>query len=148
MTQGITPESILGGGGSGLVEAMRAGLALLDSHSQTELLKLVGQRVGSLPALTPVDKSALQDSYGGAEAAPPDDLLVGRGMFYLTEQHRLCLDCTSGHYQMTWGYQPAALLAAAEQATAVAVVWDNHCNLPQTPVKLLAWLKSEGFPCR
>jgi len=138
MTQDMTPESILGRSGSGIVEAMKAGLAFLDSRSPAELLKLVGERIDSLPALTPIDKTALQDSYGGDQTSAPDDLLVGRGMFYLTEQGRLYLDCTGGHYQMIWGYRPPRLVKAAVEAMGTGVVWDNHCNLPQTPVKLLA----------
>jgi len=134
----LSPEAILGRAAPGLAAAMRAGLDFLDAHGQSELLALVGRHIEGVGGFEPVDKTALQDSYGGDQTAAPDDLLAGRGMFYLTERGRLCLDCTSGHYQMLWGYHPPELLAAAEQALAAGIVWDNHCNLPQTPVKLLA----------
>ncbi len=121
-----------------VADAMRAGLAFLDSHSQNELLARVGETVGELPAVQTIDKQPLQRSYGGGETAPTDDFLVGRGLFYLTEQRRLCLDCTSGHYQMTWGYGHPRLAATIADATEAGVVWDNHSNIPQWPVKALA----------
>ena len=133
-----SPKAVLGPNAAHIAAAMRAGLELLGSRSTAELLAQVGRRVEGVGPFEAVDKTALQDSYGGDQTAAPDDLLVGRGMFYITEQGRLRLDCTSGHYQMLWGYRPAELIAAAEQAAAAGVVWDNHCNLPQTPVKLLA----------
>ena len=124
--------------GGGIVESMRAAKAFLDGHGTAELLARVGERIDEVPPLTPVDKTTLQDSYGGAQKAPCDDLLAGRGMFYITEQGRLCLDCTSGHYQMLWGYNDPDLWRAVAEAVQAGIVWDNHCNIPQTPVKLLA----------
>ncbi len=132
------PELVLGPEGRRIVSAMRKGLDFLDGHDTGELLRRVGGRVEGLGEIQPVDKTALQDSYGGKQTEPCDDLLVGRGLFYITERHRLCLDCTSGHYQMLWGYNPPQLLAAIERATEAGIVWDNHANVPQTPVKLLA----------
>ena len=117
---------------------MRAALEFLDAHSTEQLLERVGQQIEEVPAIKPVGTSALQDSYGGSRTGPGDDLLAGRGMFYITEQRRLCLDCTSGHYQMLWGYNDPLLCRAIEEAVAAGIVWDNHCNIPQTPVKLLA----------
>lgn len=130
--------SSLGPHGPEIVAAMRAGLDYLDQHSIADLCRNVGRQLKEVPVLTAVDKTALQDSYGGSEREAPDDFLVGRGLFYITERRRLCLDCTSGHYQMLWGYGPPALCAAVQEATEAGIVWDNHANLPQTPVKWLA----------
>ncbi len=138
MTTSSSPGRLLGANGEGILAGMRAGLAFLDSHDPAGLLERVGRTVEEVPPVTPVDKTALQDSYGGRQTAPCDDLLVGRGLFYLTEQRRLCLDCTSGHYQMLWGYNHPALCAAVAEATAAGIVWDNHANIPQTPLKQLA----------
>jgi acetylornithine/succinyldiaminopimelate/putrescine aminotransferase len=121
-----------------ILPAMRDALAFLRSHSTAELLSRVGQTIDGLGTPRPVDKSALQDSYGGSQTQSCDDLLAGLGMFYVTERGRLCLDCTSGHYQMLWGYNDPSLTAAVADAVSAGVVWDNHCNIPQTPVKLLA----------
>jgi acetylornithine/succinyldiaminopimelate/putrescine aminotransferase len=117
---------------------MRAAREFLEDHTIEELLRLVGERVECLPVPKPVDKTALQDSYGGNQTSPCDDLLAAQGMFYITEQRRLCLDCTSGHYQMLWGYNNPSLVSAVSEAVEAGVVWDNHCNIPQTPVKQLA----------
>lgn len=133
----LSPEIVLGPNGAGIIGAMRAGLDYLTSRDQSELLAQIGRRV-DVSSFTPVSKLALQDSYGGSESDAPDDLLVGQGLFYITEQGKLYLDCTSGHYQMLWGYRHPELLAAAAAAVEAGIIWDNHCNLPQTPVKLLA----------
>ena len=138
MAFALSLAHLLGPGGQAILAAQRAGLAFLDSRSTEELLLLVGQRVPDIPAFTPIDKRTFQDSYRGSQTGPSDDLLVGRGLFYITEQGRLCLDCTAGHYQMTWGYSPPALVAAAQEAVEAGIVWDNHSNIPQTPVKRLA----------
>ena len=138
MTDTISLEQTLGPDGPDIVRAMRAALEFLDSHSTEQLLERVGQHIDAVPAIEPVGTNALQNSYGGSRTAPSDDLLAGRGMFYITEQRKLCLDCTSGHYQMLWGYNDPLLGRAVEEAAAAGIVWDNHCNIPQTPVKLLA----------
>ena len=122
----------------GILRGMREGLAFLDSQDTAVLLPRVGRTIEELAPLVPVGKSALAASYGGNQTAPCDDLLTGRGLFYLTERRRLCLDCTSGHYQMLWGYNPPQLCEAIQDAVQAGVVWDNHANIPQTPVKLLA----------
>ena len=82
-------------------------------------------------------KDALSASYA-AKSGQGEDFLVGRGMFYLTENRKLCLDCTSGHYQMLLGYQPPDLTRAVEEAMELGIVWDNHANIAQAPVKRLA----------
>jgi len=116
---------------------MRAGSNFLERHNTAQLLNNVGKTIRSIPAFRAIDKSALQDSYGGSQTGPSDDYLVGRGLFYLGEQRRLFLDCTSGHYQMTWGYNHPGLCAAAEAASRAGVCWDNHSNIPQSPLKQL-----------
>ena len=122
----------------GILRGMREALEFLDSHDADALLPHVGRTVEELAPVTPVDKTGLTASYGGDQTAPCDDLLTGRGLFYFTEQRRLCLDCTSGHYQMLWGYNPPQLCRAINQAVEAGIVWDNHAGIPQTPVKALA----------
>jgi adenosylmethionine-8-amino-7-oxononanoate aminotransferase len=131
-------DGSLGPGGADVRAAMQAGLKFLDEHTSKQLLPRVGERVEEVPAFQAVDKTALQDSFGGNESGPSDDLLVGRGLFYLTEQRKLYLDCTSGHYQMLWGYNHPALCAAIAEAMQAGITWDNHSNIPQWPLKLLA----------
>ncbi len=131
-------QSLLGAGSEEILDAMAAGQRFLRSQNTQQLLARVGQVIDSIPTITPLDKSALQDSYGGSQKGPSDDLLVGHGLFYLTEQRRLMLDCTAGHYQMVWGYDNAAMQDALDQAVRAGFVWDNHTNIPQTPVKRLA----------
>ena len=137
MIQRIRLAEMLGERGECIAAAMSAARDFLDAHTTQELLERVGQRIEEVPPIEPVDKTALQDSYGGKQTEPCDDLLVGRGMFYITEQGRLFLDCTSGHYQMLWGYNDPVLCEAAAEAVRAGIVWDNHANIPQTPVKQL-----------
>jgi acetylornithine/N-succinyldiaminopimelate aminotransferase len=130
-------SELLGPKGHNVTSAMDAGLRFLESHAATDLLSRLGNQVQEIAPFDPVDKSVLQDSYGGNQTGPSDDLLVGRGLFYLTEQRRLFLDCTSGHYQMTWGYSHPALCRIVEEGTRAGIVWDNHSNIPQSPLKQL-----------
>ena len=118
--------------------AMQAALAFLDRHDPAELLDRVGQTIEELPTCVPPDKAVLPRGYGGGASEPTDDLLAARGMFYITEQRKLFLDATSGHYQMPWGYNPRWLCDAIADATARGIVWDNHSSIPQAPVKQLA----------
>jgi acetylornithine/succinyldiaminopimelate/putrescine aminotransferase len=138
MKESLSLGSVLGPQGAGIVAAMSAGLNFIEQHSTGELLQRVGQRVKGLPRFTPIEKTYLQDSYGGNQVGPCDDFLVGRGSFYIAEQGHLFLDCTSGHYQMLWGYNHPALVAAVASATRAGITWDNHSNIPQSPVKRLA----------
>jgi acetylornithine/succinyldiaminopimelate/putrescine aminotransferase len=118
---------------------MSTGLHLLESLRPNQLLEHVGVQFDQIPRfLDPISKSALQDSYGGAQEEPSDDFLVGRGLFYFSEQRRLFLDCTSGHYQMLWGYNHPVLCRIIAEGTQAGIVWDNHSNIPQSPVKQLA----------
>jgi acetylornithine/N-succinyldiaminopimelate aminotransferase len=138
MNTELSLAKILGSEGPQISAAMRAGLKFLDRHDTAQLLSRVGETVDEVVPFTAIDKSALQDSYGGNKTWPSDDYLVGRGLFYLDEQRRLFLDCTSGHYQMLWGYNHPALCGAVEAATREGVVWDNHSNIPQSALKRLA----------
>ncbi len=128
-----------------IVDRHAAGLTLLDGPTRPQLLARVGQTFSEIPSFTPIDKSVLQDSYGGNQKGPSDDFLVGRGLFYVTEQRRLFLDCTSGHYQMLWGYNHPELCEAVEAASRAGVIWDNHSNIPQAPAQAdlaIAWWRS------
>jgi acetylornithine aminotransferase len=138
MNPELSLAKILGPGGPNLTAAMQAGLQFLDRQDPAQLLKTVGRTVPGIPEFVAIDKSALQDSYGGDQKGPSDDFLAGRGLFYLTEQRRLYLDCTSGHYQMLWGYNHPELCQAIEAASRAGVIWDNHSNIPQAPLKRLA----------
>ena len=124
--------------GAATVDAMARARSFLEERSTDELLALVGQTVDSLAlADPPADKRAFPASF--REGKPCDgDLLAGLGMFYVTQSGTVMLDCTSGHYQMTWGYNHPELCAAAEEAMRLGVVWDNHANTPSMPVKMLA----------
>jgi acetylornithine/succinyldiaminopimelate/putrescine aminotransferase len=138
MRNRLTIASVLGPQGPGIAAAMQAGRRFLQAHDVHGLLRRVGRQVRAVPAFQAIDKTVLQDSYGGNQTSAPDDFLVGRGLFYLSEQRKLYLDCTSGHYQMLWGYGHPRLCAAAERAVRAGVVWDNHSNIPQAPLKRLA----------
>ncbi len=137
MSVRLTLDQLLGPEGPEIAAAMLAGLRFLDSQSPTQLLGQIGREIPAVPSFEAIDKRVLQDSFGGNQTSAPDDLLVGRGLFYLSEQRKLYLDCTSGHYQMLWGYNHPELCAAIEAATRAGIVWDNHSNIPQAPVKQL-----------
>lgn len=124
-------------GGPAFLSAMRAGLAYLDTTAQETLFQRTGEEITDLPVVESAPKHHLSASYAG-KSGISEDFFVGRGMFYLTEDRKLCLDCTSGHYQMLLGYQPPELTKAVADALELGVVWDNHANIAQAPVKRLA----------
>jgi acetylornithine/N-succinyldiaminopimelate aminotransferase len=138
MSKRLTLDQVLGPAGPGIAAAMQEACRFLGSHAPEQLLGRVGTDIAAVPSFEAIGKSVLQDSFGGNQTGPPDDLLAGRGLFYITEQRKLYLDCTSGHYQMLWGYNHPDLCAAIEAATQAGIVWDNHSNIPQAPVKQLA----------
>ncbi len=144
----LSLERILGPSGADITAAMKAGLRLPGGAGSARIAasRSAGP-IRSIPAFRPIDKSALQDSFGGNQAGPSDDFLVGRGLFYLTEQRKLFLDCTSGHYQMLWGYNHPELCAAITAASRAGVIWDNHSNIPQSPLKWLAHRLVEPGQC-
>ena len=75
---------ILGEDGAAIAGAMAEARQFLDSHSVGELLGRVGQHVESVPLFPTMGKGSLQKSYGGGQDEPTDDLLAGRGPFYVT----------------------------------------------------------------
>ena len=91
--------------------AIHAARDYLCGRPTEELLRRVGQTIAEVPRAEHLDKRFIQASYRGDLTRPPDDLLTGQGVFYITEQRKLFLDCTAGHYQMTWGYNHPELNA-------------------------------------
>jgi len=118
--------------------AMTRAERFLKSKTASELLKMVGKTVKIACSSRYIDKAVIQGSYGGGKIGPTDDLLAGNGLFYITEQGKLYLDCTAGHYQMTWGYNHPQLTAAILRGIQNGIITDNHSNIPQWPVKRLA----------
>lgn len=121
-----------------LAGALSAGKDFLTRTPQSELLARVGQTVETIPPAAYPDKRWFQKSFGRQVTDQPDELLVGRGLFYLSERRRLWLDCTAGHYQMTWGYNHPELRTLLLDGIERGIVWDNHSNIPAAPVKRLA----------
>lgn len=114
------------------------GTKYLANRSTQQMLKLVGASIESVDlGDRDMDKRFFPKSFGGSGPCD-DDILTGRGMFYITQQGRLMLDCTAGHYQMTWGYNHPDLVAVVREGMELGVVWDSHLNLPGLPVKLLS----------
>ncbi len=120
-----------------LAEALDVGQAYLKESSLTALMGRVGGVIDEVPVAPCPDKRWFQRSYGRCVTDEPDELLVGDGLFYLTEQRKLFLDCTAGHYQMTWGYDHPELHALLLDGIARGIVWDNHSNIPSAPAKRL-----------
>ncbi|MFP4248964.1 MAG: aminotransferase class III-fold pyridoxal phosphate-dependent enzyme [Armatimonadota bacterium] len=130
-------EYLMGDYGECLGTAMEAGQTYLATTSRAALLNRVGSIIDEIPAATCPDKRWFQSSYGRSVTDEPEDLLVGDELFYLTEQRKLYLDCTGGHYQMTWGYDHPELTDLLLDGIDRGVVWDNHSNIPSAPVKRL-----------
>jgi len=131
-------DDLLDDRGGAIAAAMAAGWDYLAGTGTESLLSRVGETIDTLPTAAFPDKRWFQKSYGRSVTDKPDDYLIGDGLFYLTEQRRLFLDCTGGHYQMTWGYEHPALTALLLDGIRRGVVWDNHSNIPSAPVKRLA----------
>ncbi len=121
-----------------IAAAMAAGRKYLGDGEPSRLLPEVGHTIESVTAAELPDKRWFQKSYGRGVSEKPEDLLVGKGLFYLTEQRQLFLDCTGGHYQMTWGYEQPELTVALLDGIERGIIWDNHSNIPAAPVKRLA----------
>jgi acetylornithine/succinyldiaminopimelate/putrescine aminotransferase len=134
----ISIEGLAGPLRAEVCRAMSNAKAFLDSHDNGQLLGLIGTTVEGVALPRTIDKAVLQKSYGGGTLGATDDLLAGRGLFYVTEQGKLFLDCTAGHYQMSWGYDHPVLTRVIHDGLAAGVVADNHSNIPQWPVKRLA----------
>jgi acetylornithine/succinyldiaminopimelate/putrescine aminotransferase len=110
----------------------------LCARGTAELLARVGRTIAEIPRARHLEKHFIQASYRGDLTQPPDDLLTGQSLFYITEQRRLFLDCTAGHYQMTWGYDHPWLSAVVREALQTGIVWDDHSNIPGSTVKRLS----------
>jgi acetylornithine/succinyldiaminopimelate/putrescine aminotransferase len=124
--------------GTEAADAMARGRDFLAARASAELLGLVGTIVPELAMPdSAADKRTFPASYGGGKPCG-DDLLAGLGVFYISQAGKVMLDCVSGHYQMTWGYNPPQLMAALSEAADLGIVWDNHANTPSLPVKMLA----------
>ena len=124
--------------GAPVSEAMARARKFLEEKETAQLLGLVGRTVPELAlGAQTADKRSFPASFGAAKGCE-DDVLTGRGVFYVTQAGKVMLDCISGHYQMTWGYNHPALNAAVAEAMDLGVVWDNHANTPSVPVKELA----------
>jgi acetylornithine/succinyldiaminopimelate/putrescine aminotransferase len=134
----ISIDSLGGPLGFDVCRAMSKAKTFLDRHDDQQLLSLIGTTVENVALPRTINKAVMQKSYGGGTLAETDDLLAGRGLFYITEQGKLFLDCTAGHYQMSWGYGHPALTAMVQDGLAAGIVPDNHSNIPQWPVKRLA----------
>ncbi len=130
-------DKLMGDGTGCLGAMMRTARAYLAESSPSVLLQRVGDRIEEMPGGDCPDKRWFQRSYGREVTDAPDDLLVGDSLFYLTEQRRLFLDCTGGHYQMTWGYEHPELTELLLDGIERGIVWDNHSNIPSAPVKRL-----------
>jgi len=135
---GISIEGLAGPLGAEVCRAMSQAKTFLASHDNDQLLGLIGRTIEGVGLKRTINKAVMQKSYGGGTPAETDDLLAGRGLFYLTEQGKLFLDCTAGHYQMSWGYDHPVLTQVIHDGLAAGIVPDNHSNIPQWPVKRLA----------
>jgi len=134
----ISLSGLAGPMGADVCRAMAEAKAFLDGHDNSQLLGLIGRTIDGTAVKKTIDKAVMQKSYGGGKIGQTDDLLAGRGLFYITEQGRLFLDCTAGHYQMSWGYGHPVLTQVIRDGLAAGIVPDNHSNIPQWPVKRLA----------
>ncbi len=130
--------SVMGPDWAGIGPALDAAREFLDVTPVERLLANVGRAVPALPPVHAPAKRWFQKSYGRSATPSGDDLLVGKGLFYVAENGRLYLDGTAGHYQMTWGYAHPELQALAIEAMQRGIVWDNHSNIPPAPVRRLA----------
>ena len=124
--------------GPGLCAALGRASAFLAERDTAALLESVGSVIEELAVTDDqADKRFFPATFGGGTSCD-DDLLTGLGPFYVCRNGRLMLDGTSGHYQMTWGYNHPDLMRATAQAMRLGIVWDNHANVPGHPVTRLA----------
>jgi adenosylmethionine-8-amino-7-oxononanoate aminotransferase len=137
-SSGLTLTDLAGPRAGAMIDHMTKAQRFLTDHTDAELLKLIGSQVHGIDASNLIDKAVIQQSYGGGHMGPTDDLLAGRGAFYISEKGKLYLDGTAGHYQVTWGYNHPVLTDIVRQGLDNGIVSDNHSNIPQWPVKRLA----------
>ncbi len=134
----LTFNALMADPSGGVSAALAVGRDFLTQTPRSELFANVGKTIDGVPSADFPDKRWFQRSYGRAVTANPEELLTGAGLFYLTEQRKLFLDCTGGHYQMTWGYDHPELRQLLLDGIERGIVWDNHSNIPPAPVKRLA----------
>ncbi len=137
-TSVVAFDSLMQDSSGGMGRAMATAREFLSSTSPPDLLAQVGMTIEAAPHAHFPDKRWFQKSFYREVTDEPDDLMAGQGLFYITEQRRLFLDCTAGHYQMTWGYNHPDLTALLFDCIHRGVIWDNHSNIPAAPVKRLA----------
>lgn len=126
-------DKLLGTDGKKIAAQRKAAVDFLDNHSEEELLKRVGTVIEEIPEAPHIAMNLLQRSYHKNEF----HLVAGRGLFFIDENNQLYLDCTSGHYQMTWGYDHPVIRDVIRECLDSGVVWDCHSNIPGNPVKRL-----------
>jgi len=134
----LSVAELLGPNGPGMGRALKASREYLRARDISGLLANVGETIDSIPPAAHLGKHFIQASYVKDRGKPPDDLVTGQGVFYITEQRRLFLDGTAGHYQMTWGYNHPELNAIVQRAIEEGIVWDDHNNVPGNAVKRLS----------
>jgi len=131
-------DDVMGDAAAEIGRAVDAARQFLEGTPRKDLLEQIGTTIEAVPQARHPDKRWFQKSFGRSASGSGEDLLTGSGLFYVTEDRRLYLDCTAGHYQMTWGYAHPELQALAMEAMRRGIVWDNHSNIPSGPVKRLA----------
>jgi acetylornithine/succinyldiaminopimelate/putrescine aminotransferase len=137
-SSGLDLAGLAGPGAGAVVDQMIKAQQFLTDHTDGDLLQLIGSQVPGIDASGLIDKAVIQQSYGGGHTGPTDDLLAARDLFYVSEKGKLYLDCTAGHYQVTWGYNHPVLTDIVRQGLNKGIISDNHSNIPQWPVKRLA----------
>jgi len=134
----LTFDDLMGDQSGAMDEALGQAQRYVRETPRPELLAGVGTTIDALEQAHWPDKRWFQKSYGRASTDAPEEQLAGHGLFYLTEQRKLFLDCTGGHYQMTWGFEHPELTDLLRDGIERGIVWDNHSNIPSAPVKRLA----------
>ena len=117
---------------------MHAGQQFLAAQDTPDLLKQVGRTVRGIPPFR------ARRQVGSARLVWWSRNRVRATICWSVEDcstsptcRKLYLDCTAGHYQMLWGYNHPDLCAAIAAAVEAGIVWDNHSNIPQSPLKRL-----------
>ncbi len=125
---------LLGNRGDGISIQLAAAKSFLEKNSQQALLKRVGTTISEIPEAAHFDNSFIQLS----SHKSPDHFLTGKGLFFITENRQLILDCTAGHYQMPWGYDSPIIVPLIQEAIQQGITWDCHSDIPGAAVKALA----------
>lgn len=129
----VSLESIFGGQ---YVRAVQAAYDFLKATGKGELRSMVGQKLEFIPDFEMLDKRAFVKSY---QKPIQDDILVGYGIFKITEGKMLQMDWTAGHYQLPLGYHYPEMDQVLSSARESGIVDDTHNNTPGNSVKLLAY---------